>query len=67
MELNGDTEMNWLKNRFAEKSTWAGLITILATVYTGPYGAIVGPMASTLLGVLGGGLVAHKEADAKDK
>lgn len=59
--------MNWLKNRFTEKSTWAGLITILATVYTGADAAIVGTLASTVLGALGGGLVAHKEAGSADK
>jgi len=52
--------MNWLLARAKEKSTWIGLITTAAAVYTGPYAGLVGSLASTVIGALGGALVAAK-------
>ena len=40
----------WLKARLAEKSTYIGIATVAATVYTGPYLGVVNTLM-TLLGV----------------
>lgn len=50
--------MQWLRKRLTEKSTWVGLVTVAAAVYTGPYAGIVGQAATLVLGALGGGLAA---------
>lgn len=59
--------MEWLKQRFTEKSTWVGLITVLTAIYTGPYAGIVGQAASMALGVLGAGLATATTKQGADK
>ena len=56
----------WIKNRASEKSTWVGVATIAATVYTGPYLAAVNALLPALLGAVGGGAIATKSKSAPD-
>ena len=58
--------LGWLKNRATEKSTWVGVATIAATVYTGPYLAAVNAVLPALLGAFGGGAIAVKAKNAPD-
>lgn len=45
---------NWLMARLLEKSTWAGIVTTVAAVYTGPHTAILGTVGTVIMGALGG-------------
>ena len=56
----------WIKNRAIEKSTWLGVATIAATVYTGPYLAAVNALLPALLSAVGGGAIANKAKNAPD-
>lgn len=58
---------NWLMARLSEKSTWAGLVTTVAAVYTGPHTAILGTVGTALLGALGGVAIGANTTDSAKK
>jgi hypothetical protein len=50
--------MNWVVERLKEKSTYAGLAMILASIGLGQWSVVVEHVGSILMIVLGTGLVA---------
>lgn len=54
----------YLKARASEKSTWVGILMLAASVYTGPYLALVNAALPAVVAALGGGLATADTTNA---